>query len=529
MSFASSLKKLLPGNKSERGHTLRKRGYHFSELIDDASGPSASYGQQDSADKLVRRNEAIEPAPSDPSISRVASPGSRTQQLYLERREKRRLRRSLKESGDFLGVQGINPATGELDVLTPSSSSAGDFSSLARAVQDRKESYENARRQLEAEKMRKWERDKQAIRAEHRNKVRWKKKTSGWSSAIEPNLSPIAQSSAATSPRGEVSTETVVRTPSVRRSSDGYSVQSHGPGTTLPGRASSSITSGLRASAPSEDRMSVLYKPKSQPSSASHRVLSSRRSYSDLIPVESEFPPDPSPKPPKVGPKPVGWQPGQRSTGRPSEITPSDSISVAGASRSWIRSQGTTPRSSRRSEDQREERSQWRTGRARPTTARNRSASSALGFRSASTPESYLDFPKTGPFSRTSRQPSLDSGQTSSSAPAKRESPRIVRSDGVTFQGAGAVYRKAKDIADGRVCLHTHHHHYWILSDSIALQAIPKQLRSSRERMPLQKADGNTRRAGNLAGFPDEGDMEDLAESRQAPSRNTNRRYFIDG
>lgn len=113
---------------------------------------------------------------------------------------------------------------------------------------------------------------------------------------------------------------------------------------------------------------------------------------------------------------------------------------------------------------------------------------------------------------------------------AKRGGHRSEQSDGITVKNAGAVYREAKAIANGRVCLHTHHHHYWILSDSIALQAIPKQLRSSRERMPLQKkADGNTSRIGVLAGFPAEGDMENLAESRRPPSRNTKQRYFIDG
>lgn len=99
----------------------------------------------------------------------------------------------------------------------------------------------------------------------------------------------------------------------------------------------------------------------------------------------------------------------------------------------------------------------------------------------------------------------------------------------MTARGTGAVYRKAKDVTDGKVCLHTHHHHYWILSDSIALQAIPKQLRSSRKRKPLHNADGHTRQAGNIAGFPEEGDMEGLAESRRPLSRNTNHRYFING
>lgn len=99
----------------------------------------------------------------------------------------------------------------------------------------------------------------------------------------------------------------------------------------------------------------------------------------------------------------------------------------------------------------------------------------------------------------------------------------------MAVKGSGAAYHKARGVPDGKVCLHTHHHHYWILSDSIALQAIPKQLRSSRERVPLQKADGNTRRVGGPAGFPDEGDVEHLAELGRPPSRNTNQRYFIDG
>ncbi|ROW14549.1 hypothetical protein VPNG_03220 [Cytospora leucostoma] len=312
MSIASNLRKLLPGNRSERGHTLRKRGYHYPETIDNPSktasksGSSDSYSQQNTADILVGWDPVIERLPSRPSTSKDPSTCSPTQQIYLERREKRRLRRSLKDSGDFLGVQGINPVTGELDVLTPTTSSAGEFASLTKAVQDKRDSYEKARRRLEIEKLQKWERDKQAIRAEHRNLVRWKKKRTGWSSAVEPDLSPIAQSSAATTPRGEASLETVVRTPSVRRSSENYIAGSHGPDTMTPGQSSSTPTSGpRRAAPPSEIRLSM-YHSNTQPSYASHLTVSSQRSYSDLIPVESEFPRDPSPKPPKIGPKPVG-------------------------------------------------------------------------------------------------------------------------------------------------------------------------------------------------------------------------------
>lgn len=286
MSFASSLRKLLPSNRPEKGHTIRTRDNLSESLQDDAhtignQGTPVSDPRGESSDRIVRWNTAIEPSRSSNS-----TPSTRTQQLYLAHREKRRLRRSLRESGDYLGVQGINPATGELDVLTPtSSSSASGFASLARTVEDRRGAYESARRRLQAEKMRKWERDKEAIRAEHRSNVRWMKRRSGWSSAVEPALSPIAQSSAATTPReGDGgSTGTVVRTPSVRHASeDGLEQQTRTTGT----------TAGLRR--------------KPVPLSAAARTVSSQRSYSDLIPVESEFPGESSPKPPRVGPKPKG-------------------------------------------------------------------------------------------------------------------------------------------------------------------------------------------------------------------------------
>lgn len=113
--------------------------------------------------------------------------------------------------------------------------------------------------------------------------------------------------------------------------------------------------------------------------------------------------------------------------------------------------------------------------------------------------------------------------RTSSSALQRRDDGRNVGGDGITI--GGSSYNEAqKKVGGGKICLHTHHHHYWILSDSVALQSMPN-LRSSRQRAPLQKADENRR----LAAFPDESDVEDLAEARRPPSRNTNRRYFIDG
>jgi hypothetical protein len=112
--------------------------------------------------------------------------------------------------------------------------------------------------------------------------------------------------------------------------------------------------------------------------------------------------------------------------------------------------------------------------------------------------------------------------RTSSSALQRRAAGRSVGGDGVTV--GTSTYNEARKKGGGKICLHTHHHHYWILSDSAALQSMPN-LRSSRQRAPLQKADKNRR----LAAFPDESDVEGMAEARRPPSRNTNRRYFIDG
>lgn len=329
-SFASVLKKFLPGNKAESGGTLRKRGYHAS--FDDTSIPpskSAAFlsrsSRREPSEKLVRRNTAIDRSSSGPPSNRSSSPGTQSQRLYLERREKRRQRRSLKESGDYLGVQGVNPSTGEMDVLTPSASSASSrFQSLARLVQDKRVAYEGARRALRAEKLRKWEMDKAALREDRRSKVRWTKMDSAWSSAVEPNLSPIegSKSSAASTLREKRrSTETVVRTPSGRDESSDYFGLSERRGqscyemdgeaaTTLPPSTAPPCTSASGTTnymewkpVNSDSRLAVPQKLMVQPSAATHPTLCSRRSYSDLIPVEFEYPSQP---PPNVGPKPMG-------------------------------------------------------------------------------------------------------------------------------------------------------------------------------------------------------------------------------
>lgn len=519
MSFASSLRKLLPSNRPEKGHTIRRRGSDFSGSLGDNALP-VSDARGEPADRVNRWNTAIEPGPRSNS-----TPSTRTQQLYLAHREKRRLRRSLRDSGDYLGVQGINPVTGELDVLTPTSSSASEFASLTQTLADRRGAYEKARRQLQAEKMRKWERDKEAIRAEHRNNVRWMKRRSGWSSAIEPALSPIAQSSAATTPRDEESTGTVVRTPSARHASEDDLEQTPTADATRGQSLTNSATGGLRR--------------KPVPLSAAARALSSQRSYSDLIPVESEYPGEPSPQPPRVGPKPEGSQP--RHGRLPTEIAPSDSVSATGALRARSGSYGTRPGGRGWPDESRDLSSRPRAVGSGTVTTRQRSASSALEFRSRSTPESDLDPFKPGSMtyeyytdqsgSRKSEHHGRAAGPVESRAAESRTSSSALqhRGTGSKLGGdeikiGGGSNNEARKNTSGKICLHTHHHHYWILSDSVALQSMPN-LRSSRQRAPLQKADKNRR----LATFPDESDVEGLAEARRPPSRNTNRRYFIDG
>ncbi|PHH88281.1 hypothetical protein CDD83_7747 [Cordyceps sp. RAO-2017] len=136
---------------------------------------------------------------------------AQTRQRLEAKKEARRRRRHLKESGDYLGVQGINPLTGRLDVITPTSSDRSSTShenqqrlhDLRSALEDARHTYRQARaegekeakRILESEthKLRRLEKDKQGLR-NLSQRVRWRRQTKQWSSAQEPELSPIAQS-----------------------------------------------------------------------------------------------------------------------------------------------------------------------------------------------------------------------------------------------------------------------------------------------------------------------------------------------
>lgn len=148
------------------------------------------------------------------STAAQISETSDTVKIFKDRKEARRQRRELKASGDYLGVQGVNPQTGELDVLTPTSSSESPtlfppvmtaaLTNSASNVRTAKQAYQEARSQHKAEIQRaqaaheqdkhdKAQRQKDVIRVEQRQ-VRWRKDEARWSSVAEPNLSPIAQS-----------------------------------------------------------------------------------------------------------------------------------------------------------------------------------------------------------------------------------------------------------------------------------------------------------------------------------------------
>ncbi|KAK3687540.1 hypothetical protein B0T22DRAFT_374902, partial [Podospora appendiculata] len=147
----------------------------------------------------------------------------RARELFLAKQEARRQRRTLKESGDFLGVTGVNPYTGEMDVLTPTTSSdemrpAADpyLAGLARKAEYAHEAYELAKREAqqktEQAKHDKIERHKDAIRLAQQ-RVKWRRETLQWSSVAEPNLSPIPQSQKSSTSQASEST-TIHRKPS---------------------------------------------------------------------------------------------------------------------------------------------------------------------------------------------------------------------------------------------------------------------------------------------------------------------------
>ncbi|KAL7797061.1 hypothetical protein V8C43DRAFT_329416 [Trichoderma afarasin] len=118
---------------------------------------------------------------------------------------RQRERRSLRESGDYLGVQGVNPHTGELDIVSPTVSSAESsadhhetprrilrtWHNVLRSHKSRDSPSRDGTIEDEDHRVARSLRGKKKVR-ELNKAVRWMRR--GQSSLQEPDLSPIAQS-----------------------------------------------------------------------------------------------------------------------------------------------------------------------------------------------------------------------------------------------------------------------------------------------------------------------------------------------
>ncbi|KAK4174035.1 hypothetical protein QBC36DRAFT_219416, partial [Triangularia setosa] len=136
-------------------------------------------------------------------------PTADTRETYLAKQELRQQRRTLKQSGDFLGVTSINPHTGVMDVITPTTSSEdatvslssptdSHLATLAHTAQDAREAYVAAKTEAQIRKEhQKAERRKEVARTvlnQHGGNVVWRKEGASWAYVAEPALSPIPQS-----------------------------------------------------------------------------------------------------------------------------------------------------------------------------------------------------------------------------------------------------------------------------------------------------------------------------------------------
>ncbi|KAI1132501.1 hypothetical protein F5Y10DRAFT_231273 [Nemania abortiva] len=136
--------------------------------------------------------------------------------MLQAKEEARQQRRDLKESGDWLGVQGADPYSSEFAVLTPTSTLSSEttptstknrLAELSQMQKDAKLAYEEAKLEEMTEremihlkkgqsKLKKMEHAKEGIRKKQQGFPIWSQHRRRWSSAAAagPGLSPIPQS-----------------------------------------------------------------------------------------------------------------------------------------------------------------------------------------------------------------------------------------------------------------------------------------------------------------------------------------------
>ncbi|KAI3318369.1 hypothetical protein HD806DRAFT_314438 [Xylariaceae sp. AK1471] len=266
-SFSGFFSKILPSNRPEQGGTARIHditgdsdtayrdlgmnpndltGWNFARERQPRSGtPETSFGHPHrrgrslsmqrggsrgddgpsrSPQKSLRAPSLDLPRPRELSRS-IPPPQAQNQKpqpitkdevskMLKAKEDTRRRRRSLKESGDWLGVQGADPYSGEFAVLTPTETLSTDTTSpstkkrlagLSRKKKTAKLAYEQAKLEEETEKekalvekerskLAKMEHAKDKLRRQQHEFATWNQHKQQWSSAAEPDLSPIAQS-----------------------------------------------------------------------------------------------------------------------------------------------------------------------------------------------------------------------------------------------------------------------------------------------------------------------------------------------
>lgn len=121
------------------------------------------------------------------------------------RRAQKETRKSLRASGDFLGVQGANPRTGcwDLSEATTSTSNPSFMSGEAKRRADERvkemrrlgNGDEGVREKVEEGEMERREKKERKERKRREVKLRqrgkWRVGQNGWNSVVEPNLSPV--------------------------------------------------------------------------------------------------------------------------------------------------------------------------------------------------------------------------------------------------------------------------------------------------------------------------------------------------